>query len=410
MRRFNCLSEIPAVVLILGVAAAPILAVWSSDFDGDSDVDLTDFGELAACFNGPNRAPAAPCAVDADLDNDSDIDLADFAIFAACFHGPNHPPACPGDPIPPGMVLIPGGQFDMGDTFNEEHDYERPVHAVWLDAFYMDKYEVTNQQYADALNWAYAQGGQITVASGVVYKYNSGTSFPYCHTTTSLGSLSRITWDGSTFGVVAGYENHPMVLVSWYGTLAFCNWRGAMEARLLAYDLSTWECNFSANSYRLPTESEWEKAARGGAAGHRFPWSDSDFIQHARANYYSSTTYAYDTSPTRHYHPTFAVGSPPHTSPVGYFASNAYGLYDMAGNVWEWCNDWYSFTYYQWCVDNCTTPCPNPRGPTSGTYRVVRGGCWGGNAASCRVAFRTYAGPDGHGGGYGGFRCVAGIP
>ena len=90
---------------------------------------------------------------------------------------------------------------------------ELPVHTVYVSAFYMDRYEVTNDQYKDALNWANAQGGLITVTSGVVYKYNTGTSYPYCDTTTS-SSYSRITWSGSTFGVVSGKGNHPMVRVS----------------------------------------------------------------------------------------------------------------------------------------------------------------------------------------------------
>ena len=160
-----------------------------------------------------------------------------------------------------------------------------------------------------------------------------------------------------------------MVRVSWYGSVAYANWRSAMVGQPMCYNLSTWACDFNMNGYRLPTEAEWEKAARGGVAGHRVPWSDSDTIQHARANYYSSTSYSYDTSPTRGYHPTFAVGNMPYTSPVGYFAPNGYGLYDMAGNVWEWCNDWYRSTYYS------TTPYPhvNPHGPTRGASRVLRG-------------------------------------
>jgi sulfatase modifying factor 1 len=289
---------------------------------------------------------------------------------------------------PTGMVLIPGGSFQMGNAFTGEGDSdELPVHTVYVSPYYIDACEVTNTQYKDALNWAKAQGNLITVTGGVVYKYNSGTSYPYCDTTTN-SSYSRITWNGSTFGVVAGKENHPMVMVSWYGAVAYANWRSAMEGRPLCYNLSDWSCNFAAAGYRLPTEAEWEKAARGGAAGHRFPWSDTDFIQHARANYYSSTSYSYDNSPTRGYHPTFATGGYPYTSPVGYFAPNGYGVYDMAGNVWEWCHDWYSSFYYS------ISPSSNPTGPASGSYRVRRGGSWYHGASHCRCAYRSYSSPD----------------
>ena len=121
-----------------------------------------------------------------------------------------------------------------------------------------------------------------------------------------------------------------------------------------------------SQGYRLPTEAEWEKAARGGASGHRFPWSDADTITHSRANYYVRTQngtnyYAYDISPTPGDHPIFNDGTLPYTSPVGSFAANGYGLYDMAGNVWEWCWDWYGLYSSGSQTDS--------HGPASGTYR-----------------------------------------
>ena len=179
-----------------------------------------------------------------------------------------------------------------------------------------------------------------------------------------------------------------MMWVNWYGAVAYANWRSAMNGKPLCYDRigenpPNWDCNFGAAGYRLPTEAEWEKAARGGVAGRRFPWSDTDTIQHARANYSSSHNDSYDTSPTGGYHPTFDTGVPPYTSPAGYFAPNSYGLYDMAGNVNEWCNDWYSDTYYS------SSPYNNPHGPTDGSYRILRGGNWSGLGRYCRCAFRT---------------------
>ena len=334
--------------------------------------DLSDFAAFQRCF-GPE--PDALCRIAFDCnDADGQIDLDDYGVFYARFEGQETAPC--------GMVLIPAGQYLMGDQHEDGDGDELPVHAVNLDAFYMDVYEVTNQQYTDGLNWAFGHGliDDPDTHAGVVY--GSGTSYAYCDTTIS-SPYSRITWNGDTFGVVTGKENHPMVRVSWYGSVAFCNWRSAMEGRPLCYDLSTCACDFAVAGYRMPTEAEWEKAARGGVAGRRFPWSDKDTIQHARANYYSLPSYSYDTSPTGSYHPTFRTGDFPYTSRVGYFAPNGYGVHDVAGNAWEWCNDWYSSSYYS------SSPGSNPTGPGGGSSRVLRGGGWGINASYSRCAHRS---------------------
>lgn len=353
-----------------------------SDADGDGVADIFD--------NCPEHANANQ----ADCDNNGVGDICAIALGTSSDCNSNGvPDVCDisiGDGRQP-MVFIPAGEFQMGDSFAEGLPMELPVHTARVDAFYMDAYEVSNQQYANALNWALGRGGLITVAGGIVYKTNS--SIPYCDTTLS-GSISGITWDGDTFGVASGRGNHPMCAVSLYGAMAFANWRSVMEGRPAAYDLSTWACNWGSG-YRLPTEAEWEKAARGGLAGHRFPWSDADTIQHARANYYSTTDNAYDTSPTRGFHPSFNMGF----SPVGYFAPNGYGLYDMAGNAWELCNDWWSAMYYS------ISPLINPRGPASGSGIVRRGSGWSGNGGDCRVAYRSNFDPPNRDGSTG-FRLV----
>jgi formylglycine-generating enzyme required for sulfatase activity len=189
-----------------------------------------------------------------------------------------------------------------------------------------------------------------------------------------------------------------MVQVSWYGAVAYCNWRSQQEGREQCYILSTWNCDFSKKGYRLATEAEWEYAARAGLSGRRFPWGDA--ISHSLANYYSSSLYSYDTSPTREYHPTWNDGVEPFTSPVGSFQANGSGLYDMAGNVWEWCNDCYLSSYYS------SSPANNPTGPTSGLSRVLRGGCWVSRARSSSVAARADDWADAPGRGSIGFRVV----
>jgi formylglycine-generating enzyme len=299
--------------------------------------------------------------------------------------------------VPEDMVLIPAGTFQMGDSLGEGWSDELPVHTIILSSFYMSKYETTNAQYCQFLN-SFLQQGLITVTNGVVYKAGSGTSFPYCDTSTQSG-ISQISFSNNTFSVRTkggrSMANDPMVQVSWYGSVAYCNWRSQQEGLQPCYDLSTWNCDFSRNGYHLPTEAQWEYAARGGLSGKRFPWGDT--ITHLQANYWSRSFLSYDVSPTRGLHPTWNDGIYPCTSSVGSFAPNGYGLYDMAGNVLEWCNDWYFDAYYS------SSPQANPAGPTTGGSRVLRGGSWNHDASYCRAALRFPNSPNGRGDN-GGFR------
>jgi formylglycine-generating enzyme required for sulfatase activity len=284
------------------------------------------------------------------------------------------------DPNPPlGMAFIPAGSFLMGATTNVGHESytgEVPQHTVSVSAFYMDRTEVTKALWDEVKGW------------------NGGNGY-------DLGSIGS-----------GKATNHPVQTVNWYDCVKWCNARSQAEGLTPCYYTDAgltvvYKTNvvapyvkWDADGYRLPTEAEWEKAARGGTPGHRFPWSDSDTIQHSRANYNADTkSGSYDLSKPAGYHPDFATGGYPYTSPVGYFAPNGYGLYDMAGNVREWCWDWYSGTYYS------SSPTNDPQGPTTGSYRVFRGGSWSYFAYFCRAADRNFHYPS-YLNYYIGFRCV----
>ena len=286
-------------------------------------------------------------------------------------------------PAPTGMAYIPAGTFQMGDSFlTDGGTSELPLHNVHISAFFMDKFEVNREKWLDVYAWAIGNG------------YNFGNA----------GSFKAAT--------------HPVHTINWYDMVKWCNARSEKEGLTPCYYTDTAQTivyrsgqinitnacvKWTANGYRLPTEAEWEKAARGGLNAKRFPWGDT--ISHSLANYYAATnSYAYDVSPTQGYHPSYS-GVSPYTSPVGSFAANGYGLHDMAGNLWEWVWDGYDSTYY----GQPAATQDNSRGPAGVlSYRVLRGGLWSYVANVARCADRNYYGPSNA---YVviGFRCVRGL-
>jgi sulfatase modifying factor 1 len=242
-------------------------------------------------------------------------------------------------------VYVPAGPFEMGDHAGDGLARERPVHVVQLDAFYIGKFEVTNGEWTTFRDDAGYDDPRFWPDGHVVPR----DQIPYWSQANNHG------------GGTPGTEGYPALGVNWDSATAYCAWLSARTGK----------------HYRLPTEAEWEKAARG-SDHRRYPWGEG--IDHTYANFVGAR--AFDTvQPVGYYD-----GSPRSEQPTHSNAS-PYGAFDMAGNVMEWCQDWYGRDYY------ASSPGDNPQGPETGAYRVLRGGSFFVEMIDLRTTARSAAWP-----------------
>jgi sulfatase modifying factor 1 len=255
-------------------------------------------------------------------------------------------------------VYVPAGAFKMGDNFGDGLPRERPVHVVELDAFYIAKYEMTNGEWKKFRDDPGYDDGKFWPEGRVVPKDQS----PYWNDRRNHG------------GGTPDSDAYPLLGVNWDAATAYCNWLSAKTGK----------------KYRLPTEAEWEKAARG-ADQRRYPWGNE--IDHSYANYVESALF--DTGQLPGYYDGTKRGDlQTHNN------ASPYGVFDMAGNVMEWCQDWYSHDYYSVSAKK------NPKGPETGAYKVLRGGTFFEEAFDLRSYAREAAWPSLQGHRMIGFRAV----
>lgn len=226
----------------------------------------------------------------------------------------------------PNLALIPAGEFVMGSDTGDED--ERPIHRVHVDEFLMSVHPVTNAEYARFVRATSHRAPDIDALPLVVVAGGAERERQFRDTATPYIWINGQPAPDRVL--------HPVTLVRWEDAVAYCEWLSAESGRTL----------------RLPTEAEWEKAARGGLEANRYPWGDR--LDRHLANFLADP----------------ALRARHGTSPSSTYPPNGYGLHDMAGNVWEWVGDWYDPQYY------AAAPFDNPRGPSIGQLRVLRGGSW----------------------------------
>lgn len=256
------------------------------------------------------------------------------------------------------MVLIEGGEFMMGEVSGTGTDLEIPIHSVKISSFYLNKYEVTVKEFGDFINeTGYKTDAHIKDSSLAFNNY-------------TWKKVKGVNWRYDATGVLRSMQdyNHPVIHVSWNDANTYCQWLS----------------NKTGRKYRLPTEAEWEFAARNRGQKIRFSWGN-DYPNGKKAGNVADETLLKQAKDYQGWK-NFIDGFP-FTSPIGSFDPNSLGLYDMTGNVWEWCNDWFDPRYYS------INPHENPSGPSAGTVKSFRGGCWFSDENYSRIAFHNFGNP-----------------
>ena len=323
---------------LIGVEKGNMIGGGKCDLKGDIGDVMTCLSDVAAQLSGNQPVPSAP--------------------------KPQTQKQTDGN-----MVFVKGGTFQMGSS--DGQDDEKSVHTVTVSDFWMGKYEVTVTEFEKFVS---ETGYQTDAEKG------DGS---YCWTGSAWEKKAGVNWRCDAQGNVrrSSELNHPVIRVSWNDAVAYCDWLSRKTGK----------------TYRLPTEAEWEYAARSGGKNYKYSWGNfgpegkrGGNVADESAKRVWNCSWAWEG-----YDDGFAF-----TAPVGSFDPNELGLYDMTGNVWEWCEDWYDAKYYQ------KSPQNDPKGPSSGDYRVLRGGSWYDRPIDVRCAYRRgHGAPDARNYG-GGFRVL----